>query len=411
MLGKRASITAVGLVLLVLVLTASALGKETVTVGTWITRDSVEWQQTYGPQLQYFEANNPDIGIDVVTIAGFGEYAAKISVLAATGDITDMLQIPVEQASPLVVRGILEDLDPWITRDTSLDTRAWTPSAAKAVRYAGIMFGMPGYVVNYTYAFNKDILAERGVVPPGADTWITWEQIGDIGKRTTVDVDGDGQPDVWGYYHGTSYTEMIPLIYQSGGRMFNDDGFLDIDAPSTYKGMNWLFELIRQGVHGGSRSLFYQGNVSTIRLGSWEMNNIMAAQTPIGVCSGIQNVTKNEVAYVTSFGITTNSKKKESAWRYAKYLTSREAQNFVAATPKVPMRRDVTIPTGVRPILTGLMNSLGYAEPYPYHIHSDYIQGTFNSMTAPIWTGATTPEAVVPEVQRTINAYIRQQNK
>ena len=76
-------------------------------------------------------------------------------------------------------------------------------------------------------------------------------------------------PEIWGYYHGTSYTEMIPLIFQAGWHMFDEDDLLDIDHPLVYKGMNWLLALIRENVHGGTRPLFYQGNVATMRLGGW----------------------------------------------------------------------------------------------------------------------------------------------
>ncbi|MGI6082405.1 MAG: ABC transporter substrate-binding protein [Limnochordia bacterium] len=388
------------------ILSLTAQGKTMLSVGTWLAPES--WSGTYGPQMDLFERTNPDIGLDVMTIASHKEYAAKVAVLAATGSIPDVLQIPPEQVAPLAVGGVLENLDPWIERDKSLDTRAWIPGALNAVRYAGIMFGMPGFVVNYTYAYNKEILAQRGVVPPAADSWVTWNEIRDIARRTTVDADGDGQPEIWGYYHGTPYTQIIPLIYQAGGRMFDKDNLLNIDVPEAYKAMNWLLGLIRDGLHGGSTSMFLNGKVASIHLGSGNIGSGIG-DTPVGVTSGTQDVTKGEVVYVTSFALTTNAKEKEAAWRYLKYLTSRESQEFVVARGRVPIRRDVTLPLETRELLTGLMNSLGFAEPYPYHVHSDYIQTAFDAGMRPVWQGQAAPETVVPQVQRAINAYISQQ--
>ena len=66
------------------------------------------------------------------------------------------------------------------------------------------------------------------------------------------------------------------------------------------------------------------------------MNNIINAQTPIAVTSGIQEATKKGVAYVTSFAMTSNSRRKDTAWRYLKYLASRESQEFIAARGRVP---------------------------------------------------------------------------
>ncbi|MGI6610054.1 MAG: ABC transporter substrate-binding protein [Limnochordia bacterium] len=397
-----------GLLLAVAVLSIPAQGKTMLSVGTWLAPE--RWSGTYGRQMDFFEKNNPDIKLDVSTIASHKEYAAKVAVLAATGSIPDVLQIPPEQVAPLAVGGVLENLEPWIERDKSLDTRAWIPGALNAVRYAGIMFGMPGFVVNYTYAYNKDILAQRGVVPPAADSWITWEEIRDVAKRSTVDMDGDGQPEIWGYYHGTPYTQIVPLIYQAGGRMFDKDDLLDIDVPAAYKAMNWLLGLIRDGIHGGSTSLFLNGKVASIHLGTGSIGSGIG-DTPVGVTSGTQDVTKGEVAYVTSFALTTNAKEKDAAWRYLKYLTSRDSQEFVVARGRVPMRRDVTLPLETRELLTGLMNSLGFAEPYPYHVHSDYIQSAFDAGMKSVWQGQAAPETVVPQVQRAINAYISQQSR
>lgn len=400
--------SAFGVVLLLaMAFAVTTQAKTTLSVGTWVTLDS--WEDTYGNQMDLFKRTNSDIELDVMTIAGLGEYAAKIAVLAATGDITDVLMIPSEQVAPLVAGGILEDLEPWMAQDKALDTRAWIAGALNAVHYRGIMFAMPGYIVNYTYAYNQDILAQRGVVPPAADKWVTWDEIRDIGKRSTVDTDGDGMPDIWGYYHDTTYTGIIPLIYQSGWHMFDKNNLLDIDAPQAYMGVNWLLGLIKERILGGNGTAFCNGKVATLRLGSALMNNIMSAQTPIGVTSGIQNITKGEVAYVTSYAITASSKRKDAAWRYLKYITSRESQDFVAARGRVPMRRDVSFPPAMRATLMGLVNSLGYAEPYPYHVHSDYIQNAFNAGIKPVWAGTATPEAAVPEIQRTINAYLRQQ--
>lgn len=383
--------------------TGCAATKTKLTVGTWLTPDS--WFSQY-KEMAVFMEQNPDIELDVINIAAHGEYAAKILVLAATGTIPDVLMVPPEQVAPIVNAGILENLQPWMAKDTTLDTREWLPGGLSAMQYGGIMFGMPAFVVNYTYAYNRDILNERGVVPPAPDSWVTWNQIKEIGKKTSVDTNGDGEMDIWGFFHGYSYTELIPLLYQAGGYIFDDNMLLNLDQPAMYEGVNWLLDLIDAQIHGGTRTDFYQSKVATMRMGSWEMSNILNAQTPIAVASGIQNKTKGEVSYVTSYTITSQSKNKDVAWRFLKFLTSREAQQFVVERGRVPIRRDVRIPETTRAILTGLINSLGTALGYPYHVESDYIQSAVNNGMARVWTREVTPEAAIPEVQRTVNAYL-----
>jgi multiple sugar transport system substrate-binding protein len=390
-----------------LLMTSAAFAQTKITLGTWFAQDT--WEQRYGDKMALFAATHPEIDLETLQISLHAEYAAKLLVLAATGDLPDILMIPPEQVAPLAYSGILEDIRPWMANDAALDTRAWIPNVVEAVHFADIMFGVPAFAVNYTYAYNKDILAERGIAPPSIDEWVTWDRIREIGRRATYDADGDGKPEIWGFYHGNTYTEMLPLLYQSGGRVFDENMLLDIDSPQMYEGINWLLSLIRDGIHGGTRPLFYAGNVATQRLGSWEMNNVLTVELPIGVASGIQNKTRGEVMYITSFAMVSTSRNKDAVWDFLKFWTSRENQNLVAQGGLVPMRRDVSFPDSLRDVFTGLVNSLTTAQSYPYHVHSDYIQRVFNSAMAPVWQLQTTPESVIPDVQRALNAYIREQ--
>jgi multiple sugar transport system substrate-binding protein len=378
-----------------------------IVLGTWIPY--ADWEQKYGEKMELFAATHPDIEVEMLQVALHVEYAAKLLVLAATGDLPDILMIPPEQVAPLAHSGILEDISPWLQKDTTFDTRAWIPSVVEAVQFADIMFGVPAFAVNYTYAYNKDILAERGIVPPRNDEWVTWDRMREIGRRATHDADGDGTPEIWGFYHGNSYTEILPLLFQNGGRVFDGNMLLDIDVPVMYECVNWLVSLIKDGIHGGSRTLFYSGNVATERLGSWEMPSVMNVDLPIGVASGIQNRTRGEVMYITSFAMVKTSSNKDAVWEFLKFWTSRENQNLVAKGGLVPMRRDVVFPATLRDVFNGLINSLTVARSYPYHVHSDYIQRAFNTAMTPVWQLRATPESVIPELQRTLNAYIKQQ--
>ncbi len=397
------------LVLSCLLLIGSAGSAKTkLTVGTWLS--VADWEDLYGNQFDVFRKANPDIELEVVPLAASTEYAAKIVMLAATGTrLPDVMQIPPEQVAPLVNAGILADLKTWVERDPTVKTAEWLPSALAAVNFQGIMFGVPAYVVNYTYAYNKNILAARGIRPPGIDERITWKQIEEIAKKAHYDADGDGKPEIWGYYHGTSYTELLPLVFQAGGAIFDDRQLLQLDSPPVYEGINWLVSLIQGGWHGGNRTAFYEQRVATMRFGSSEMTKVISSGVPLGVSSGIRHTVASEVAYFTSYCMTSSSQNKDVAWRFLKWQVTRESQNFVAARPRVPIRRDVQMPAQFRELLHGLIGSLEVSQSYPYHIRSNDIQTMYNKMMAPIFRLEKAPRALVPAVQEAINAFLKEQ--
>ena len=392
-----------------LCLAPGAAARTKLVVGTWEPIDI--WNATYGDQMEPFIQDNPGIDPEVVVIAGHGEFAAKVAVLAATGDLPDVLKIPPEQVAPLVSGGLFDNLETYIARDTSFNNRAWLPGAINAMQFQGIMFGFPAYVVNYTYGYNYEILADQGIQPPGPEEFVNWTQIRDIAKRARQDIDGDGIPEIWGYHHGTGYTEIIPLIFQAGGRVFDEQALLDIDHPTTYEGLNWLLDMTAETIQGGSAGEFWQRKVATRRVGSWEMKNILQADTPVGVAGGIEHRVRTDMAYVTSFAITRGSKAKDEAWRFLKYVTSKEAQQFIPPEGLAPMRRDVTLVEPYRNMLLGFISSVSYSTPYPYHVYSHYVESTVNGTMGAVWNRDKTPEAVIPELQRTINAYLLEQMK
>ncbi len=139
------------------------------------------------------------------------------------------------------------------------------------------------------------------------------------------------------------------------------------------------------------------------------MPNIISSQVPMGVTSGIQHKVASEVAYITPYCMTSSSKNKDAAWRFLKWQTTRESQNYVAARPRVPVRRDVQMPAQFRELLTGLINALEVSLSYPYHVHSNNIQTLYNRLAAPIFRLEQAPGALLPVVQDAINAYLREQ--
>lgn len=384
-----------------------ASAKTTLTLGTWLSPD--EFGRLYGNQFAVFTNANPGVDVEVMTIADHGEFAAKIAVLAATGDLPDILQVPPEQVAPIVTVGACEDLEPWITR-TGLDRRAWLPGAIEAARFGGITFGMPAYVVNYTYAYNRDILNERGIVPPNADDWITWDQIRDIARKTTLDVDGDGQNEVMGYIQGFAFNYFLPAIFQAGGNFYNDKMLIEVDTPPVYEAINWLLTMTYEdGTHQATgRSGFFTGKIASARFGSWQMPSALAQNTPLGVTSGIQHHEKSDVAYVTTWVMTSGSKNKETVWKLLSALASRESQVHVAARGEVPMRRDVSLPQNTREWHMGFLNSLTTSKPFPYHVQSGYIMSEFDKAMDPVWKREVTAESVLKDWERSMNARLGQ---
>ena len=394
---------------LVVLLTATsspAWAADVIQVGTFLVPE--QWSQEWASQLDMcrVQANVETEHI----IMGHGTFVEELFLMETTGNAPDVLLIPPERVAPIVDQNLLENLDPWVER-TGLDQSMWLPTALTGTRFQGVLFGFPAYIVNYTYAYNIDILLQRGLAFPAPDEWLTWNQVRDIARKAHLDQDGDGVPEVTGFVNGTVFVQFLPFIRQMGVEIYDQDGFVRLNTPEVHEAVNFFIDMNQDGIHDGDRSLFWTGRAATERMGSWEVRNVLANDTPVGTAAGIQNVVKSDVAYPTAWAITRSSDQKDAAWRFLTCLVSREAQNEVVLRGVVPMRRDVNLPLERQEILQGFLNTLEHSGSYPYHVHADYVIAQFDTVMPAVFAGQASANSVLDELERTLNAYIRDQSR
>lgn len=390
------------LVILLSVPLTPVFAAETIQIGTFIAPD--QWSGAWAPQIDACKAQ-ADVEIEHITL-GHGTFTEQVFLMATAGDMPDVLLIPPERVAPIVHQGLLESLDPWVERH-QLDQSTWLPTAIDGTRFEGITFGFAAYVVNYTYAYNQETFQQRGLAPPAPTEWVTWEQVRETARKTHVDQDGDGEPEVTGFVNGNIYVQFLPFIRQAGGRVYDENGFVQFNTPEVREALQFLLDMNQDGIHSGDRGLFWTGNAATERMGSWEVKNVVANETPIATAAGIQHKVKSDVAYPTAWAMTSDSDQKDAAWRFLACVVSRESQNEVVKRNLVPMRRDVELPQERSEILQGFINTLEYSGSYPYHVQADYVLQTFDSLMAPVFAGEAAASSVLEELDRTINAFIR----
>ncbi|NLN29078.1 MAG: extracellular solute-binding protein [Firmicutes bacterium] len=361
----------------------------------------------WAPQLNYC-IEQTGINLEVVHIP-HGSYSERMLLLELVGDTPDLVIIPPERIAAIVNAGLLMDVQPLVERDLD-DLDMWFPPAIRATQFQGITFGLPAYVVNYTYAYNKNIFNERGITPPAIDEWLTWEQVYENARKANEDRDGDGVPEIWGFYNGTNFVQTLAMIRQAGGEVFTEDGFVQFNSPPVHEAVDFLLELVDAKLHPDSQYLFNEGRLASIRLGSGSLvvDRTDDDPTPIGVGAGIMNVRKADVAYFTSWAIPRSSSKPEAAWEFMKCMVTPEAQWYVTERGVVPMRRDVEIAPKRYEMLMGLMHNVEYAESYPYHVESEYVMSAFDTSMRTVWNKTESAATVLQRLDETLNGYLAQ---
>jgi ABC-type glycerol-3-phosphate transport system substrate-binding protein len=404
-MNRRITMRLQAIALCIVMITGSfpAIAAERIVLGTF--SGAASWTDRWQPQVQYCSAQT-GIEVEYLYIPS-GTYSEKILLMAAVGDVPDLLLVPPERVASLVGAGLVEDLEPWV-REKNLDQRYWIPSLIAATQFHGITIGLPAYVINYTYAYNEDIFAQHGITPPAITDWVTWDQVRDIARKATRDTDGDGTPEIWGFHNGTSFVQVLAFIRQAGGAIFTPEGFVQFNTQPVRDGVEYQLGLINDRLNAPNASIFLEGKVASIRFGSGSIVSHLQAKERVnlGVASGIMGKVKSDVSYVTPWVMPAMAKQKDAAWRYMTCMVSREAQAFVSERGVVPMRRDARISEDRIEILTGLIYNLEAAVGYPYHVENEYVQQAFDQAMKQVWAGNASPLTVLESLDRTVNAYL-----
>lgn len=306
----------------------------TIKVAGW----SMEANKNYAPKLvEEFEKKNSNIKVELIDIPS-DDYTNKLSIMLNGASELDAFWIKDADTTPVLAeRGQLMDFTEYVKRD-NVDLSVYN-GATDSFTIDGKLLGMPSQSAYYVLFYNKDIFDAAGVPYPTNDmTWTQFEEL--AGKLTS----GEGANKKYGsYIHtwqacvqnwavqdgkndilATDYTFMKPY-YEMALRL-QDSGF-SMDYSTLTTG----------SIHYSGP--FQQGQIAMMPMGNWYCGVLITALNSgeTDVNWGVATLPHPEgieagytVGAVTPMAVNENSKKKEAAWEFAKYVSSKEAAVITA---------------------------------------------------------------------------------
>ncbi len=104
---------------------------------------------------------------------------------------------------------------------------------------------VPLYGQTYSLYYNKALFTEAGIAEPPA----SWDDFVADAKKLTIDKDGDGTPDQWGYAMDASVPsndaqKAFIFANQNGGQLFDKSGKPTFDSPGVVAGVKQWVDLM-----------------------------------------------------------------------------------------------------------------------------------------------------------------------
>jgi multiple sugar transport system substrate-binding protein len=321
----------ISFMLMILVVCSIGFTEEKVILTVW------EWDMNERPEavqaiIQTFEAKNPNIKINLET-TDYNSMEQK-SILAGEANVMpDCLEIGGQWTQTLAKHGYLLELDPFIQKEEGfiedffrVTKDPWTEKY-HYLPWRMTVFGLYG-VENY--------MDEAGyTVAP----W-TWEEFEDLCKKSTVDTDGDGQIDRYGFVDYTVGICRLPLtmIHAFGADFEDKDGKLALNTPKAIQAIEYATNIWKKYGPPGlamfgpkeGRDVFLSGKAAMIAEGSY-----MSSILEIGMAPGlkwkpilnpiaIQNPKRFARVAAEAYGIGKDTKHPEEAWEFLKFIAGPE---------------------------------------------------------------------------------------
>jgi multiple sugar transport system substrate-binding protein len=409
---------------LIVALLVSACGKKSasgpveITFMAWGAPEELAvWQKI----ADEFHTANSNITVKM-DVSDWDSYWTKLDTLFAGGTPPDVFAMDAPLYLDWQSRDVLLNLQPYIDKTSGfLDN--FYPQTLQGYKVSDGYYGLPRDFQTIALFYNKDMFDAAGVAYPTA-SW-TWDDLRSAAKKLTLDTNGDGKTDQYGFYCDLWDMELCwsEAIWSYGGevintdytktllgepkarlawQMFHDMMFVDKSMPDA----------VAAGEYGGD--LFQAGVVAIWPMGHWAIPGYAesgfqwdVAPMPSGPAGQATSV--NSAGFV----VAKASKNPEAAWKFVQFALSKEGQTRLTemglAIPVLKSVADSPVflqaKVGDRTINQQVfLDALKYAHLKPifkgYTLWADAIG---NGM-ATIWTGEA-------ELNSTLDAAVQEADK
>lgn len=306
-----------------------------------------DWSKApyYQPLIDAYEAKHPDVKVTYTDLGSTDYQTVLQTQLTGGGSDLDVITVKdIPGYANLVRSKLLEDVSGAVD-----DPKAYG-GMIEGLTVDGGLYALPYRSDFWLLYYNKDIFDKAGVDYPSND--MTMDQWADLAEKLTS---GFGSNKVYGsLLHTWRSTVELPAILD--GKHTLDGGSYAFLKPYYER----VLKLQADGAIPSYASLktskthysgpFFNGTVAMLPMGSWFIGTQIAKVEsgeskatnwglakyphPDGVAAGTTAST------VTSLGVSVNSKHKEQALDFVKFVAGPEGAAILADTGTIPALRD-----------------------------------------------------------------------
>ena len=368
-----------------------------------------------------YNETHPGVEVDAVFQGLYEELQVKMMTAAVTRQLPDVSQVQFEYMETYIENGLVEPIDRYLEEPIQEDIPQllWD-----LVIRDDKIYGMPFCVSATMFYYNKDAFESVGLdpeIPPS-----NWNELIEMGKKLTVDKDGDGDIDSYAMMFWTDgFYGLAPVLWAYGGEFFNSDNTrINLTSDEMVQTVTMLRDLVythhimpRNWTDWEGAQAFLTGNLA---MGFFSSAGISYGEQNLPWELGIAPMPEINGSRQTALGgsgllnFATKSKKKRAAHEFIEWMVSKENTIRIhEAIGYIPVRKtalgSLTLKAFHRdnPNYRVSMEALSYARPLPQHSEYYKINAKLREMLERVFLQGAEPLGELRKTEREINAMLQ----
>jgi len=272
--------------------------------------------------IEIFHKEVPDIRVTIEQASSWPDTETKIVIrYAAGGGGVDLLQIgETGAATEFASRGMLENLDPYLEKDETLDLSMFFDAPMKAGQWMGKTYAIPQDSMTTILYYNEDLLEKAGL--EGAPQ--TFEELREYAIKMT-----NKEEKQWGFFIGASAQALSEVLYPNGGSYMNEDNTmptfnddLGVEALQYYVDNIHKYEC-QAPVGTDSNDLWIKGKMAMLITVPWIVGYTANYGPDVKYITNIHpqgKVGRTGWGWAHYISILSTSKNKEEAYQFMSFM-------------------------------------------------------------------------------------------
>jgi sorbitol/mannitol transport system substrate-binding protein len=276
-----------------------------------------------------FQSAHPDITVNIVTLPEDQLRQQVTQDVAANSGRYDLFTIGTYEVPLWAKKGWIENLSTYIAKDSSYDPGDLIPGVSKALSYNGNLYAVPFYGESSMLMYRKDMLSAKGITMPDHPTW---DQVAAAAKAVnSSSVSGICLRGLPGW--GEQLAPLDTVVNTFGGRWFDEKWNAQLTTPEFKSAVSFYINLIKSAGEPGAGNAGFTECLNAYNNGKVAMwyDATVAASNFTGDAaknSGYAYApTKSKDwsgwLWAWALGMPSSSKKKDAAWTFADWATSK----------------------------------------------------------------------------------------